>query len=154
MEGIKLGTASAVPFFVYVLTLTCVLCYNMSENFQLIMRYYMKKRDILYIVLFIVCFIGIIGVLVAWSDGAFDNSHIDNILSVIFPAFIASWIVFLVIINWFKRISSLFITFIIVFLICIIYMLLSRPIVLDVTLLIALSVLLLITLIIKAWLKR
>ena len=114
----------------------------------------MKKKDILYLVLFGIIFVGIIGLLMAWNDGYLDNSIMDRILSIIFPAALASIAILLIIVNWFDgKIQSIMVPWLISFLLCVIYMLLPRPSHLDVIVTIILSSLLLITVIVKKWIK-
>ncbi len=61
----------------------------------------MKKKDALYIVLFVVAFISIIGLLMVWSDGYLDGTIIAGILSVLAPVLLCLYLI-AVVVTWIK----------------------------------------------------
>jgi hypothetical protein len=113
----------------------------------------MKKKDLLYVVLFVLGLVGIIALVGAWGDGYFDNSFVGNILSTVFPSLFFSYLLFLTVINWSNKIRSLLKTWGVIFLLCVIYMLLPTPIVMDAVLMIVIIALVMLTIIIKCCLK-
>lgn len=66
----------------------------------------MKKKDLFYIVIFICGFIGIIGLLMAWSDGYLDGTFIADALKVIFPTAIITYLLMTVISFWYNKFSK------------------------------------------------
>lgn len=57
----------------------------------------MKKKDILYIVLFVAIFVSIIGLLMAWNDGYLEGTLIESILNVTFLPLVLSFGILIVI---------------------------------------------------------
>ena len=62
----------------------------------------MKIKDTIYVILFFVAFISIIGLLMAWSDGYLDGTIIASILSVLAPVLLCLYLI-AVVVTWIKN---------------------------------------------------
>lgn len=51
----------------------------------------MKKKDVLYVVLGVAVFVGVIGLLMAYSDGYLEGTLVAKIIGVVFPAALAAY---------------------------------------------------------------
>lgn len=65
----------------------------------------MKKKDILYCILFVIGIISIIGLLIAWNDGYLEGTILENILGMLFPALLVSYGLLVSISFWLKKIG-------------------------------------------------
>ena len=63
-----------------------------------------KIKNVLIVIIGIVCFAGIIGLLMAFDDGLLDGTVIAKIISVVFPALIGAYITALIVAYWWNAI--------------------------------------------------
>ena len=85
-----------------------------------------KFKNALTVIIMVACFVGVIGLLMAYSDGLLDGTIIAKIISIALPSLIGAYLITLVGTYWvnriFKRRTSagvLFLIALIVLVICI-----------------------------------
>lgn len=79
-----------------------------------------KFKNTLTVIIMVACFVGVIGLLMAYSDGLLDGTVIAKIISIIFPSLLGAYLITLVVTYWVNRIFKGYISAGIVFLIALI----------------------------------
>ena len=88
-----------------------------------------KLKNSLILICGIACFVGVIGLLMAYSDGRLDGTIVSKIISIVFPSLLGAYAIMLVISFWvitvFKGHAPLGIIFLVSFVllaVCIIFL--------------------------------
>ena len=79
-----------------------------------------KFKNALTVIIMVACFIGVIGLLMAYSDGLLDGTAIAKIISIAFPSLLGAYVIALVVTYWVNSIFKGYVSAGIVFLIALI----------------------------------
>lgn len=63
------------------------------------------KKDTLYVILFVVVVVSVIGLLMAYSDGHLDGTILADAISVLLPALVSAFIGMVVAGYWWKKLN-------------------------------------------------
>ena len=99
-----------------------------------------KIKNILIFIVCVAVILGVIGLLMAWSDGYLEGTALESVLRVLFPAFIVAWVLYLIFSYWLDRINRgvSVIGFLLFLILAVVFILLPLP---DIAYLVAIIVL-------------
>lgn len=63
-----------------------------------------KFKNSLTVIIMVACFVGVIGLLMAYSDGLLDGTAIAKIISIALPSLIGAYLITLIVTYWVDRI--------------------------------------------------